>query len=223
VSGTRPGPAVEERPPDPFADPVATALVEVIAERGYEATDIDAVIRRAAVSPAEFRRRFADKEDCVQQVYEAFIADFLWHVRRAYDAAPGWPDALRAAAYAAADWMDEHPATARFGGVEILRARNEAVRLRREEVFLYCASLIDRGREVAPDPGAVPEMAPMMAIGAIAMILTRRMQKGEDLETDRMVPEMMYQAVRPYLGEEIAREELARARPPRPGGPREGR
>jgi AcrR family transcriptional regulator len=207
---------IEQARPDPFADPIATALVEVIAERGYEATDVASVIRRAGIDEAEFHRRFSGKEDCVQQVFEAFIEDFLRHVRSAYEAGGDWRSALRGAAYAAAGWMNDHPATARFGGVEVLYAKSEMVRVRREEVFRYCAGLIDAGRAEAPDPAAVPEAAAMMAIGGVAQILTRRMQMGEDLETDRMVPAMMYQAVRPYLGEEAAREELEIAPPPRP-------
>jgi AcrR family transcriptional regulator len=201
---------------DPFADRVAVALVEVIAERGYEATDVGSVTRRAGIGEAEFYRRFADKEDCVLRVFEAFVEDFLRQVRAAYDAGPDWRSALRGAAYAAADWMNEHPDTARFGAVEVLYAQGEMVRVRREEVFQYCAGLIDAGRAEAPDPAAVPQAAPVMAIGAIAQILTRRMQEGEDLETDRMVPAMMYQAVRPYLGEEAAQEELGMAPPRRP-------
>jgi AcrR family transcriptional regulator len=203
---------------DPFADPLYVALIDIVAERGYEGADVDSVTRRAGVDTAEFYSRFADKEDCVQRAYEAFIEDFLWHVQRAYDVGPDWPGALRGAAYAAADWMNEHPRTARFGGVDVLYARNEMVRVRREEVFRYCAGLIDAGRAVAPDPSAVPEAAPIMAIGAIAQILTGRMQKREALETDRMVPALMYQAVKPYLGEEVAREELTMARPAPPPG-----
>jgi AcrR family transcriptional regulator len=208
--------SVDRRPPDPFADPIAVALVEVIAARGYEAADVDSVTRRAGVDAAEFYSRFADKEDCVQRTYEAFIEDFLWHVQGAYDAGLDWRSALRGAAYAAADWMNEHPRAARFGGVDVLYARSEMVRVRREEVFRYCAGLIDEGRAEAADPSAVPEAAPIMAIGAIAQTLTGRMQKGEDLETERMVPVMMYQAVKPYLGEEAAREELRMARPAPP-------
>jgi AcrR family transcriptional regulator len=208
---------------DPFSDPLYVALIDVVAERGYEAADVDSVTRRAGVDAAGFYCRFADKEDCVQRAYEAFIEDFLWHVQRAYDAGPDWRSALRGAAYAAADWMNEHPRTARFGGVDVLYARNEMVRVRREEVFRYCAGLIDAGRAEAPDPSAVPEAAPIMAIGAIAQILTARMQKGEALETDRMVPAMMYQAVRPYLGEAVAREELAIAPPVRRPDSGEGR
>jgi AcrR family transcriptional regulator len=189
------------------------ALVEVIAERGYAATDVASVIERAGVEREEFYRRFADKEDCVQRVFEAFVEDSLWEVRGAFDAQTSWRDALRAAAYAAADWMNEHPRTARFGGVDVLYVRNEMIRVRREEVFQYCAGLIDRGRAEVPDPGAVPEAAPIMAIGAVAQILTQRMQQSEDLETWRMVPELMSRAVLPYLGEEAAREELTMPRP----------
>ena len=194
--------------PDPFADPIANALVEIVTQRGYEATDVAAVIERAGVEVAEFRRRFTDKEDCVQRVFEAFIDDFLWHVRGAYGAEERWPTSLRAAAYATTDWMDTHPDTARFGMVDVLAAQNEMIRVRREEIFVYCASLIDAGREVAPEPGAVPEPAALMAVGAVVQIVTRRMHIGEDLEFGPLVPELMYAAVRPYLGEEAARAEL---------------
>jgi AcrR family transcriptional regulator len=201
--------------PDPFSDPVADALVEIVTERGYEATSVEAVIERAGVTRTEFRGRFADKEDCVQQVFEAFIDDFLRQVRGAFEAEAGWPTSLRAAAYATTDWMDDHPDTARFGMVDVLAARNEMIRVRREEIFQYCAGLIDAGRAVAPDPAAVHEAAAVMAIGAVVQIVTRRMQVGEDLEFGRLVPELMYGAVRPYLGEEAARAELGAPRPPR--------
>jgi AcrR family transcriptional regulator len=201
------------RSPDPFADPVATALVEIVAERGYEATDVDAVLTRAGITMTEFRRRFADKEDCVQQVFEGFIEDFLTQVRGAFEAEERWPTSLRAAAYATTDWIDDHPDTARFGMVDVLAARNEMIRVRREEIFVYCAGLIDAGRALAPDPATVPESAAVMAIGAVVQIVARRMQTGEDLELGRLVPELMYGAVRPYLGEEAARAELSAPRP----------
>jgi AcrR family transcriptional regulator len=216
ILGDGPEGVAREPRPDPFADPVATALVEIVTERGYEATDVASVIRRAGVTMAEFHRRFADKEDCVQQVYEAFIDDFLEQIRGAFEAESVWPASLRAAAYSTMDWMDAHPDTARFGMVDVLAARNEMIRVRREEIFVYCAGLIDAGREVAPDPAAVPEAAAVMAVGAVVQIVTRRMQSGVGLEFGRLVPELMYAAVLPYLGEEAARAELGAPRPPGP-------
>jgi AcrR family transcriptional regulator len=212
---TMSGEPVGDGRPGPFADPVASALVEIVTERGYEATDVDAVVTRAGITMTEFRRRFADKEDCVQQVFEGFIEDFLAQVRSAFEAEERWPASLRAAAYATTDWIDDHPDTARFGMVDVLAARNEMIRVRREEIFVYCAGLIDAGRGLAPDPAAVPESAAVMAIGAVVQIIARRMQTGGDLELGRLVPELMYGAVRPYLGEEAAREELVAPRPGR--------
>jgi AcrR family transcriptional regulator len=219
IGGGGAGDGGREPRPGPFADPIATALVEVVGERGYEATDVGSVIARAGATRAEFDRRFADKEDCVQQVFEAFIDDFLGQIRGAFEAESEWPTSLRAAAYSTMDWMDDHPDTARFGMVDVLAARNEMIRVRREEIFVYCAGLIDAGREVAPDPAAVPEAAAVMAVGAVVQIVTRRMQSGADLEFGRLVPELMYGAVLPYLGEEAARAELDAPRPP---GPRPG-
>jgi AcrR family transcriptional regulator len=211
-----------DRGPDPFADPLYVALVEVVAERGYEATEASEVISRAGISNSDFEARFGGWEDFVLAALGAFIDDFTAGVQSAYDARPDWRSALRAAAYAAADWMNDHPRTARFGGVEVLAAHDEMIRVRRERAFQYCAGLIDAGRAEAADAAAVPEAAAVMAIGAIAQILTQRMQRGEALETDRMVPAMMYQAVRPYLGEEVAREELTIAPPDRPGSSSDG-
>jgi AcrR family transcriptional regulator len=204
--------------PDPFADPLYVALIEVVAERGYEGAGVAEVIARAGADRAGFDARFARWEEFVLCVLGAFIDDFTDRVQRAYDSEWRWRPALRAAAYASAAWLEEHPDTARFGTVDVLAAHDEMIRVRREEAFLYCARLIDAGRAEAPDPAAVPEAAAAMAIGSIAQILTHRMQAGEELETAQMVPALMYQAVLPYLGEEAAREELSMAPPaPRPG------
>jgi AcrR family transcriptional regulator len=208
---------------DPFADPLYVALIEVVAERGYERAGAAEVIARAGVSGAAFERRFGRWEEFVLCVLGAFIDDFTDRVGRAYDSGPDWRTGLRAAAYESADWLEQNPRVARFGAVDVLAARDEMIRVRREGAFLYCAGLIDRGREVAPDPAAVPEAAAVMAIGSVAQLLTRRLGAGEDLDTARTVPELMYQAVRPYLGEEAAREELEIAPPRRPTDPGEGR
>jgi AcrR family transcriptional regulator len=201
---------------DPFADPLYVALIDIVAERGYERAGAAEVIARAGASGAAFDARFGRWEEFVLCVLGAFIDDFTDRVQHAYDSGPDWRTGLRAAAYESAAWLEQNPRVARFGAVDVLAAREEMIRVRREGVFLYCAGLIDQGREVAPDPAAVPEAAAAMAIGSVAQLLTQRLQAGEGLDTGRMVPALMYQAVRPYLGEEVAREELAmvRAAPP---------
>jgi len=208
-----PAPVKPER--DPFQDPIALAVVDIVAERGYRAATVAEIIERAGVSREEFDGRFADKEDCILRSFDAFAADWEWRVNNAYSGQPDWRSGLRAAAYEVADWMSANPNLVRFGMVDILEAENEMVRVRREQALSYGGKLIDRGREAAPDPATVPEAAAMMAVGSIVQLLTHRLQSGTDPDPVEMVQPMMYQAVRPYLGEEIAREELGMPRPER--------
>jgi len=176
---------------------------------------VEDVAERAGVSLEEFHSRFAGLEDCAMKAFEAFVADYERRVESAYASQPDWRSGLRAAAYEVADWMEANPNLIRFGAVDLLEARNEMARVRREEALSYGARLIDRGRQAAPDPAAVPDSAATVAIGSIVQLLTHRLQSGGDPEPEKMVQPMMYAVVRQYLGEEIAREELAMPRPER--------
>lgn len=191
-----------------ISHPLGLAVVEVINERGYELASVEEFLARAGIGREEFDRNFSGKAEVTRRVYEAFAADFVGCVQAAYDAAGPWPASLRAAAYEVTRWMADHPAVTRFGNVGMLEAP-ELGRVRREELFRWCAGLIDAGRALAPDPDAVPAAAPLIAVGSVAEI-SRRHQEGS-LAGDpvAMVPELMYAAVRPYLGEEAARRELA--------------
>lgn len=203
------------RGPALFDHPLAGAVIEVVAERGYEGADVAEIVARAGVGRAEFERLFAGKADAVLAVFEAYIDNFRWRAGRAYESEESWPDNLRAAAHELIAWIEDHPAAYRFGMVEVLAA-GEMARLRREELFTWCAGLIDAGREVAPDPGAVAAAAPLAAIGAVVETLTFHAAGRVEEPLTELVPELMFCAVRPYLGEEAARAELPR-RPRRRG------
>jgi AcrR family transcriptional regulator len=192
---------------------LAVAVLDLSAERGYQNVTVADLCERSGIEVAEFRRRFADREECARDCLTAFIADFEARIGAVYDRHLDWRTALRATAYECADWAEEHPNLLRFGAIGLLEARDEMMRVQREEAFRFCASLIDGGRAAAPDPAAVPDSAPVVGIGAIMNLAGHRLQKGEPLEVHAIVPEMMYLVVRPYLGEAVAREELALSRP----------
>lgn len=195
-----------------FVHPLAAALVATVVRRGYAAATVEEISARAGLPQQEFARLFADKAEAVQRVFEAYAEDFRRQVQGAYDRQGEWPESLRAAGYAVIDWIERYPDAYHFGMVDVLDA-NEMARVRREELFRWCAGLIDAGREVAPDPAAVPPGAPLIAVGAVVEILTRQAQGDGDAVPLELVPEMMYGAVRPYLGEAAARRELSMPRP----------
>jgi hypothetical protein len=198
--------------PDPFSDPFARALVAEVDERGSDAS-LDGVLDRSGATAEEFHRRFADFDSCLVDTYERFIASFERAVATAFNAHDEWRTALRAAAYAATDWMEASPDLMEFGAVGVLTTRNEMARVRREQVAAFCGALIERGRAAAPSPGLVPEAAALIAVGSILHLLTKRIQEDDEIDLAGTVPELMYGIVRTYLGEEEAREELTLPRP----------
>jgi AcrR family transcriptional regulator len=199
---------------DPFTDPISLAVIDLISELGYENVTEDAVIDRASVRAEDFYRRFADKQDCTIATIAACRAELRWKLECAYASADDWQGGLRAAAWAAADFLDAHSALVQVVVVDLLQARNEMLRVVREDTLMFPALFIDRGRAAAPDPAAVPKAAAMMVMGSIAQLLSHRLQKGLALEPHEMVRPMLYMAVCPYLGEEAARKELRASRPP---------
>lgn len=200
--------------PDPHRDPVVIALASEVCDPESGPPSDASVARRAGLSLAEFHGRFEDFDACLVDSFARLIAGYEHRVGSAFNAHADWRSGLRAAAYETADWIEENPLLTEFGVVGVLGVKNEMARVMREETLLFCAAMIDMGREEAPDPESVPEPAAMIAIGSIFELLAHRLQAGADFDPREIVPEMMYGIVRTYLGDEAAEEELGLRPPP---------
>jgi AcrR family transcriptional regulator len=198
----------------PARERLKAAMLEMVIEQGYEATSVDQVADLAGVGRAKFGRYFGSKEECAIAVFDHFQADFETKVMAAYGSEPTWPDNLRAAAYAIADWSTENPRGMKFGTVEMLWI-SEAAQARRLHGFETFLGMIEAGRDVADDPDSIPSHTAGRLMGSVAEILTRRMQ-GKGFDARAFVPELMALIVTPYLGEEVAARELEIPAPPGP-------
>lgn len=183
------------------------ALVDLTFERGYEPLTIGEIVARAEGSEAGFEAHFASKQECAVAALEEMIADNQRTVQGAFESEPRWPDSLRAAAYAQARWAVDNPRKTRFGMLETLWA-SELTSALRDQLFGEYVAMIDAGRSVAPDPDSIPPFAAESVVGSIAQVLARYSERGGERDPIAGVPEMMYLAVRPYLGEDAARREL---------------
>lgn len=188
------------------------AMVGLASERGYDAVGIADVAERAGGTVADFERHFPSKLACAVAILEGIAESNLREVRGAFDGEPAWPDSLRAAAYAHADWILANPEKMRFGLLETVWA-SELTGALRDSLFGEYVAMIDAGRKVAPDPDSIPAFTAEGVVGAITEVITRRLRPEQSGELLDLVPEMMYLAVRPYLGEEAARRELTMPRP----------
>jgi AcrR family transcriptional regulator len=184
------------------------AMLDLTFERGYEAVSVEEIATAAGASREDFDIVFASKADCAMAVLEELANDQMRTVRAAYDAGGEWPDSLRAGAYAVAGWLQENPKKVRFGMVEMLWA-GELTSAWRDSFFQNYLDMFEAGKAVAKDPDSIPEFTAEGIIGSITGMLARRLQQSSGIgDPQQFIPELMYLAVRPYLGEEAARREL---------------
>ena len=196
--------------PEPGAERqrIVEAMLELVAAQGYATTTVKQVLERAGVSQADFKQLFAGKRDCFLQVYEELSERFSRHVFAAFESEEEWRDGLRAAAYAAARWIGDHPREARYAVIEMV-ATGEFAQARRETTLRGFVELIDSGRELLDKPDSVSRSMAEGVIGGILGMLTKNLRRGVRARAEDVVPDLMFVAVRPYLGHEAAREELS--------------
>jgi AcrR family transcriptional regulator len=187
--------------------------MELVVERGYDDVTLRLVLDRAGATPAALDSGPTDLQSFCTRIFIANIEEFD---RAVFGALPSgeWRLRLRTAAYAAAGYVQERPLETRFDMFQMLRA-GDAVQAYRDRYMGRIVDLIDAGRQELDDPDSLDRSTAEGVFGSIYESMIRAQQRGNGttsaLET---VPEMMYIAVRPYLGQEAAHEELSIA-PPR--------
>jgi AcrR family transcriptional regulator len=195
---------------------IRAATMELVVEHGYEETTAEMVVARAGVSLAAFKRDFADLRDCCTRVYLANIDEFDRAVFGAGDRQEGWRNRLRAAAYAAARYVRDRPLETRFDMIQMLSA-GEIAQAYRDRYVQRTVDLIDEGRMELDDPESLSRAVAVGAFGSIYEFLLKELHDRDEVgSAEDFVPELMYIAVRPYLGHEAARQELTIPPPPEP-------
>jgi AcrR family transcriptional regulator len=188
--------------------PLYAALIDLCWERGIRAVTAEDVAAWAGIDRAEFDRRFDSVDDCLGQFFEAEKALMFPRLDAVRAQQSGWRDRLRATAYELLAFLHEDERAAKLTSVDV-RMASEQVQLNWAEAFTRFVDYVDEGRAEAPH---LPELSRDTALavtgGIFQQLWTRIGEGGAVPEPSEVVPEMMYMAVLPYLGEEAAREEL---------------
>lgn len=190
---------------------LAAAALAVVGERGFQASSVELVAERAGLDEDAFHRHFTDLRDCCSQLNAEISREFNEAVFSAIAAsgARRWRDRLRVAGYAAARYFRQHPAEIRFSVTGLLDA-GETVQAERERQLQPMVDLVDEARSELDDPESISRAAAESTVGSILGLLLREVKEhGRVRDGDAILPEVMYVAVRPYFGEDVAREELS--------------
>jgi AcrR family transcriptional regulator len=158
-----------------------TGMLEVVAERGYAAATVGAVLSRAHISRQTFYEHFTDKQDCFLAAFDRSAERFAKMIDRSLGSARD-PALVRLdrimEAYLGA--LTENPTMARIFMIEIYAAGYPAVsrRLARAETFANTlAEAVTVGRRWRG--GLDPLFVARAVTGAISGLVTELINAGD--------------------------------------------
>jgi AcrR family transcriptional regulator len=180
------------------------AVVRVTVAKGYEATTVADILGEAGVGRESFYELFDDKLDCMLAAHKLLVDSLEEQVRAAYVTEDPWPLRMRSALAATLDWFASDPEVARFTLVE-LSTVGPAFRPRFKAAFARGVTLLEEG---AGDDGPEPELAQAytLAVGAILARIYEEVVLDRATELPRLLPDLTYELLVPFIGEEPARE-----------------
>jgi len=184
---------------------ILQGMLEAVGTQGYERTTVQDAIAAAGVYRQAFYDSFQDKEDCYLQALEAGSAWIELAMREAATGKTTWRGQLRGALTGLLRFLDRQPEMGRALFVEVHAAGPLAVQ-KRTEAMERAAVAMDLAREES-DNGAPAISAEAVAAGILA-VLHSRLAANQTSGFSRLLPELMYLAVLPYFGADVASVEM---------------
>lgn len=186
-------------------------MLRVAAAKGYEATTVDDVIEVAGVSRESFEEMFEDKTECFLEAYEAVFDVLIAHVSSAFEAAAGepWPERIAAGLSALVELLAAESDIARMSMVEVTAAGDDA-RARYRGALARFTPFLEEGREYSEQSDELPPDTARFAVGGATSMVFDEIRAGRGPELKRILPDLVYAVLMPYLGPEDAEDEMRR-------------
>ena len=182
---------------------IITALVDTVAERGYNATTVAHITKTASVSRRTFYEHFADKEACFLAAYE-MVAD---HIRDSMQVAAGafeeWPQKVRAALGTMLSFLAGEPELARVCMIEPVAAGGEIAAKHRASMQGF-VEILKAGRPEHSGERPLPEATEATLVGGIVSLVVREINAGRTEQLEALLPDLVELTLAPYLGAEQA-------------------
>lgn len=191
-------------------DRLIAAMAQSCAERGFEETDIAEVARMAGCS--EFDLHFESKEDCALAAVDAILAEAISAIGGSYSPDTSEGESAMGALRALLELFAACPAPARLAFIDSRQAMPESAMRRYESGFAILTAMLDRLRSESANHQAVPPLAARAAIGGGEALVRRKISEGQAGELPGILPDLVYGAAVPFLGQRAALKMAQRAR-----------
>jgi AcrR family transcriptional regulator len=186
---------------------ICRAMLEVVAEHGYEGATVSKVVAAARVSRNAFYEFFTDKADCFLTVSSELNQELLEAVLAAREESD-WVTAVHRGTSAYLEWWQQHAAFARayFTGYAELGARAVEQRQAAYEPFVTMFAELGRlARQDRPALGPLPAIVPRVLVFSITELVADEIRAGRADRLPQLAPELFQLIVRVLADDETAR------------------
>jgi AcrR family transcriptional regulator len=187
------------------------AMLETVAESGYESTTVPQVVARARVSRNAFYEFFADKTDCFIAACDE-EADELLGVLLAFAAEADWTQMMRRGVGAYLTWWAERPALSRAYFIGLPAAGERAIAQRERAYARFRVLFAGAGRRARSEqPGLPPldEFIPRLLVLAITELVAEEVRAGGTDRIPELEDRIAFTAIKLLADDETARRALA--------------
>jgi AcrR family transcriptional regulator len=176
------------------------AAVEVVGERGYRKTTIEAIAKTAKVALITFYEQFADKEECFLAAFDESVEAAAAALAELLEAGEPWPDQLASGLEIVLEMVAAEPARARLCIVES-QAAGPAGLARYQAALARVGEWLGQGRALNPRSDRLPEGLEVAIAGGLAWLIHQRLGGDRVDELKGLLPEMLQVTLTPYVGD----------------------
>ena len=188
---------------DSDRDRVIAAAAGLCVEYGYAEIDEKTIAERAGLTEAVFERHFDGKEECLAAAENAILLEVVAAVSRAYSADRSEWENLIFGVREILELMAANPDFAYLGYVFSRQMAPGSVREINETGHRMLEAMLQRGWDYSDSPHQ-PACAALGVLGGAQAIVRRELVGGHAWRLPQLLPDFVYIATVPFLGQDEA-------------------
>jgi AcrR family transcriptional regulator len=191
---------------------ILAAMIAAVGTKGYGATTIGDVTRRARVSRDTFYEQFASKEACFLAAYDATTRELLEQMVIAGTSQPGYIEGIRDGVRAYLKFWGERPDAARACTLEVMAAGPEALTHREHTLRSFerlYRTVVERARAEQPDLPTIPDVVSRAIVVAAVELTSQYVREDRVSSLPELENDVLYLWLMVLAGHEVAATALA--------------
>lgn len=191
-------------------DALLRAMLEELANRGYEEASVERACVASGIAVAEFEGEFGDRDECLFAAYDRVTDLVVEKASAGCESDEPWPERVRSGLEALLVVLAAQPRlalamTRSFPGIR------PAAYERYVGLLGRFVPLMHEGRDYSEVEEELPVEVELLAVGAAEAIIFGEVDAGRAEALPKMMPEILFSVLVPFMGPDRAADEMRNA------------